>query len=265
MIKPTELKIDAIRPRISNTAETASAHAWNANHQWKRPRILAVGPEPVAAPGENQDEFGGVIRWPHVDGDNTSYVHMCNTWLPTTGVDSRIEARCEIAAVHLTDQASHLTRDLDWLSSHKTTADWQVEFGAEQLTDGDADWSAATSLATDFRDPVSFEHWPTSTSGTFWFLQQQAWTKFEPASGSTYAQVFKEGQLHESDFGFFETLSLSVSLSSQDLDLPVNFYLKARRDAADTPIYGGATNEQHDAAEYLRLALVSITFVEYPI
>lgn len=264
-MKHSEHPITSIRPRISNTGTTAQRHAYNSDWMLRRPRILGWGPRTISGPSEEFANYSEqAIWWPFVDGDQTTYETLWDIWTPTFGEGSRIEVRASFIGTHLVDDEFYLVDDLEELRQKAAECAWDCKVEAMQFTDGDADWSAATTLDTDNRDTVVATQWPTNHSGKFVFLQQQRWLKFGDTA-TNYAYVFKEGQLHKSDWAFMTHQNFEVDLgSSHTFDHPVRIKLSAKRQTSFTADYqvGRRGSQQSDA--YLRWSLVSVSAVEFP-
>ena len=256
------IPLAAIRPQISNTAMTAMSHAQNARDVYERERPIMFGPQGVldAVASEETSDYDGHIRWPFVDGDNTSDVVLADTFVLPYTTDPLIEVRADFIATHLVlDWGIGVTPSYEELRALRASATWDITFDVLQFDDGDADWSAATSLATHAHSARTMRHWPTIQNGVYPFLQQMCWAKHGHATRD-YTFTYKEGMMHTVDFALVDTVKFMLDVSGWTSGA-VRLRLKATRDTGVTPTYEVGVQE---STEHLRLSLIAISANEVP-
>lgn len=264
-MKLVPIPLEQIQSGRADTSLTATKHIWNELAVNARPKMLWFGPQGLnRVSNATFDDWNGHIRWPYVDGDQSSTV-LEDIAVRPHGFAGVLELRCLFLATHLTDEISGPT-PVDNIFELAAQADWTFVFEAQELTNGDT-WASPTIAGTTTK-VVNLRHFPTDSSGQYPVLQQAYWAQYGVV-GNRYAKTFKEGRLRSDDFAFLhpETFRVPFVATNQLLvggRSPLRFRLEAVR--TGTPVFRAPTKGSPlspiDNNQFLRLQLISCAGVQ---
>jgi hypothetical protein len=207
---------EALRPRLPILAEACVTHLQREQAHHRRARPVWVGPQGVQ-PSRGASNPEG---WPtdyterHIvhnadhEGGAPTRVLDASVWLDT--VDPIVTVLLNVIPTHLLDDTNIVRGRGGGLPGDETntTAQWDMWGLVEQLEDGDADWTEATSLGSTAgsKQVVRLTHYGAQASQDYPALHQHMLRRL---SGWTY----REGQLWRRDTALVQTVAVSVPVT----------------------------------------------------
>ena len=251
---------ESMRPGIPVHAETCVGHLVREQRHHYRARPLWVGPQGTR-PYDPESSGEG---WPedyterHIihnadESTTTSAIFAASIWLDTT--DPTVTILLNVIPTRIPDAGS-LTQGIVGQPGSETitTAAWETWATVDQLEDGDADWTGATSLGTTVADKESavLEHWACLATTRYPSLYSHLLRRDE---GWTY----REGQMWREDVDLVRTIAVRVPVTyDPTTNRPARVTVHAEHISTDWR-WGGNRN-----AELLDLIVVGASIWEQP-
>lgn len=208
--RPDARALAAKKPLLG---EVAATHAIRQEMVYTRPRPVYIGPAgQIPAPEASEWPDGYTYRYRRVYGDDvtTQSLNAASIQLETDA--PKILVLAYIAPLHLFPTAILAPdAELDAITPQIT---WEHTITVRQLEDGDASWSAATTLGTTTQE-ITHAHRPYQLDSMLATCEAAVRYPYSgDAAGLGYA--FREGQLTIADFTSLDLISFEVELSGYD-------------------------------------------------
>lgn len=231
---------DVLRAKQAVVGEVEQTHLIRRDSLYRRARPKWLGPEGYVPATEAGWPGAYTGRWPRVYGDNTDTpLFSANVFLDSTS--PRLKIMAYVLGYETLAVGTAITGDnyAEALAERAGAATWLFDVQGYQLEDGDADWTAATSIVDTTSDTdkvfARVTHYPTEVSGASPFLRQAA-----TYESSLQEFTFKEGLLYPEDLTALRPLLIDVEVPvtytvTDDVPVRIDLIPTVTTTASDVP------------------------------
>lgn len=205
-----------------------SQHGQNLDHLYTRPKCRAIGPKGQDK-GEGWDT-GYRRQWTWVNvtdtaqGDDARELDRQHFEMRHTDTSIRcIFYTAGLFGARFNNQTSELVWDVNfndrkYREQSRAVGDMDFKIEVEQIQGGqsNADWSAATSLATTTETIDDLSFWHLTPADVFPVARQAFWSRRPQGESNSTANEYRfpyhEGQIFEDDLNYLAITGLSIDL-----------------------------------------------------